>query len=217
MLLEAITAADREVYQRKRKVAEEKWKIVAEYLKAAKPTTNYSQNACRNRFEALENGTATIPPELDDSPENRRVQRATSEEIDDADFDGHGKHRKAQLLHKTSPNSDDFDFGQEDKITSDSESGTDSEGKSGLGVQLSPEGGSSRYQDRNNFNSARAKETIFSGAMAVAGASGRASFGASNTSQHNINIHSNVGTAKAQPKGVALYTHVASGNFQQRP
>jgi hypothetical protein len=41
LLLDAITAADREVYQRKQKVAEEKWKMVAEYLKASKPTTNY--------------------------------------------------------------------------------------------------------------------------------------------------------------------------------
>jgi len=76
LLLDAITAADREGYQRKQKVAEEKWKMVAEYLKASKPTTNYSQNACRNRFEALENDTATIPPELDDNPEQRRAQRA---------------------------------------------------------------------------------------------------------------------------------------------
>ena len=76
MLLEAITAADQEVYQRKQKVAEEKWKVVAENLKASKPTTNYSQNACRNRFEALENDTATIPPELVDAPEETRVERA---------------------------------------------------------------------------------------------------------------------------------------------
>ena len=73
--MDAIAAADREVYNRKQKVAAQKWKIVAEFLKASKPTTNYSQHACRNRFEALENETATIPPELDDNPEQREAQR----------------------------------------------------------------------------------------------------------------------------------------------
>jgi len=88
LLLEAITSADQEVYQRKQKVAEEKWKVVAEYLKASKPTTNYSQNACRNRFEALENDAATIPPELVDFPEKCRVQRAAAEETYAAGFGG---------------------------------------------------------------------------------------------------------------------------------
>lgn len=68
------------MYQRKQKVSEEKWKIVADFLKTSKPTTNYSQNACRIRFEALENETATIPPELDDNPEERRAQRAAAKE-----------------------------------------------------------------------------------------------------------------------------------------
>ncbi len=88
LLLEAITSADQEVYQRKQKVAEEKWKVVAEFLKASKPTTNYSQNACRNRFEALENDTATIPPELVDFPERCRVQRVAAEETYATGFGG---------------------------------------------------------------------------------------------------------------------------------
>ncbi len=74
--MSAITAADREIYQRKQKIEEEKWKVVADFLKASRPTTNYSQNACRDRFHALENGTATIPPELADHPDERRGRPA---------------------------------------------------------------------------------------------------------------------------------------------
>ncbi len=75
--MNAITAADREIYQRKQKIEEEKWKIVADHLKASRPTTNYSRNACRDRFQALENGTATIPPELADYPEEPRNRPLT--------------------------------------------------------------------------------------------------------------------------------------------
>ena len=44
-------------------------------MKDIKPSTNYSKDACRNRFEALENDTASIPPELDDDPERRAILR----------------------------------------------------------------------------------------------------------------------------------------------
>lgn len=45
------------------------------HMKEIKPSANYSKDACRSRFEALENGTATIPPELDDDPEKRAILR----------------------------------------------------------------------------------------------------------------------------------------------
>ena len=80
LLLEAVALADREIYRRKQKVAGEKWKIVADHLKTSKLTTNYSKNACRKRFEALEDGTATIPPELADKPEERLAERAMMQE-----------------------------------------------------------------------------------------------------------------------------------------
>ncbi|KAI4125634.1 MAG: hypothetical protein LQ347_005306, partial [Umbilicaria vellea] len=74
VLLQAVTAADREVYRLKQAAQDKKWKFVSLRMKDMKPSTNYSKSACRSRFEALENDTATIPPELDDDLEHRAVQ-----------------------------------------------------------------------------------------------------------------------------------------------
>ncbi|KAI9737151.1 MAG: hypothetical protein M1834_000744 [Cirrosporium novae-zelandiae] len=54
-LLDAVTQADQEIQARIRKLQNERWKVAAEHLKKMKPTTNYSQNACRKRFETLMN------------------------------------------------------------------------------------------------------------------------------------------------------------------
>ena len=62
------------MYRLKQEAQDKKWKLVSLRMKDMKPCTNYSKSACRSRFEALENDTATIPPELDDDPENRAVQ-----------------------------------------------------------------------------------------------------------------------------------------------
>ena len=51
-----------------------RWEITARKMKEIKPTTHYSQNACRDRVEVLENGTATIPPELDENPKQREAE-----------------------------------------------------------------------------------------------------------------------------------------------
>ncbi len=76
LLLQSVNKASAEVNFRKKKIESRKWKLVADYLKESKPTANYSKNACKMRFEALENGTATIPPELDDDPEKRAAETA---------------------------------------------------------------------------------------------------------------------------------------------
>ncbi|SLM38102.1 Nucleotide-binding, alpha-beta plait [Lasallia pustulata] len=75
VLLQAISAADREIYRLKQAVQERKWRLVSMQMRDIKPNTNYSKDACRSRFEALENDTATIPPELGDDPEQGAGQR----------------------------------------------------------------------------------------------------------------------------------------------
>lgn len=72
--MQAIDAADQVVQRMKREADEEKWDIVARKLKAAMPNTQYSKNACRDRFEALKNNTAIIPPELHDDPLQREAE-----------------------------------------------------------------------------------------------------------------------------------------------
>ena len=60
----------------KQEADEQKWEIVTGKLKDLVPTAIFSQNACRERFESLENGTATIPVEVDDNPMQRIQQLA---------------------------------------------------------------------------------------------------------------------------------------------
>ena len=62
----------------KQEADEQRWEIVTGKLKDFVPTAIYSQNACRERFESLENGTATIPVEVDDDPMQRIQQLAES-------------------------------------------------------------------------------------------------------------------------------------------
>ncbi|MCJ1396924.1 hypothetical protein MMC11_000116 [Xylographa trunciseda] len=73
-LLRAIEASDRIVYRMKQEADDQKWEIVTGKLKDLVPTAIYSQKACRERFESLENGTAVIPVEVDDEP-MQRIQR----------------------------------------------------------------------------------------------------------------------------------------------
>lgn len=243
------------MYNRKQKVAEEKWKVVAEYLKASKPTTNYSQNACRNRFEALENDTATIPPELADFPEKCRVQRATAEEtyasgsggarrqrniptfegnVDSGDdyhgtdlpkrgignsktaANGHGKARTARLFPITSLRDANIHSMHEDMVSSDNDSGDD-EGKSDVSVKLSPDVESPRNKDGRKSRLAKAAVSTIPTPVVSTHGRIRGEMGASATSQHNMNITSDVGAAKAHPKGVTLFPHAARGKFNSSP
>ncbi|KAL2355220.1 hypothetical protein BJ546DRAFT_678311 [Cryomyces antarcticus] len=57
------------------KVYDRRWRFVAMYLRRKISTSKYSARACKERFEALQNGTARCPPELDENPEARRAER----------------------------------------------------------------------------------------------------------------------------------------------
>ncbi|KAI9810919.1 MAG: hypothetical protein M1827_005778 [Pycnora praestabilis] len=77
LLLKAKEQADDYIVTLLGKVEAKRWQKVAQLLKDLKPSTNYSQNACKNRYQALEDGTASIPPELSDHPVQRAAEKAT--------------------------------------------------------------------------------------------------------------------------------------------
>lgn len=63
-----------------------------------KPVTNFSQKACRERFEALEAGTAKTPPELVGNPDEKtiaRIQSRIKKENKLRDLQGAGGHGQA--------------------------------------------------------------------------------------------------------------------------
>ena len=56
---------------------QKRWETTAKLLqKKLKKNVAYSAKSCQKRFEALENDTARIPPELDDNPEKRKAEKA---------------------------------------------------------------------------------------------------------------------------------------------
>ena len=67
-LFKAKDKAEKEI-RRQQKALEEvhKWRLIAQYLKQAKPASAYSQNACRKRIVAISKGFAASPPELEDT------------------------------------------------------------------------------------------------------------------------------------------------------
>ena len=53
-----------------------RWECTARYLqKTLKKDLPYSAKSCQKRFAALQDGTSRIPPELDDEPEKRLIER----------------------------------------------------------------------------------------------------------------------------------------------
>ena len=68
----------------KQKIEDMRWEIVAGKLRELQPTLQYSKNACHRRFESLQNGTATIPPELDDNPQQRKTKSAEAKKKHEA-------------------------------------------------------------------------------------------------------------------------------------
>ena len=66
-MLKAKDKAEKEIRKQQKELEEvHMWKLVAQYLKQAKPTSAYSQNACRKRIEAISKVFAAAPPGLED-------------------------------------------------------------------------------------------------------------------------------------------------------
>ncbi|MCJ1250981.1 hypothetical protein MMC30_008211 [Trapelia coarctata] len=60
-LLQAFDLADQTVTRLKKEAEDSRWTVVAQKLKILKKNALYSVRACRERYEALQNGTATLP------------------------------------------------------------------------------------------------------------------------------------------------------------
>lgn len=67
--------AEEDINKEIKKIQEKKWRMVADRLQVIKPVCNFSQKACRERFEALEKGTATPTPESEDNPSEETLAR----------------------------------------------------------------------------------------------------------------------------------------------
>ncbi|KAL9108330.1 MAG: hypothetical protein Q9227_006929 [Pyrenula ochraceoflavens] len=63
VLAVAVEKAEAEIERTRQRLEAAKWKMVADIMKNDKPVVDFSQNACRNRYESLQNGTAKPTPE----------------------------------------------------------------------------------------------------------------------------------------------------------
>ncbi|KIX03008.1 uncharacterized protein Z518_06558 [Rhinocladiella mackenziei CBS 650.93] len=75
ILLQAIAKADTEVQRLTTQIENQKWRMVADGMKSMRPVVNFSQNACRERFQALIDGTAKPTPESIPDPTPEILER----------------------------------------------------------------------------------------------------------------------------------------------
>ncbi|KAG9774465.1 hypothetical protein ABEF95_005247 [Exophiala dermatitidis] len=68
VLVDAVAKAEKETERAIAEAEARKWRIVADRMKLAKPVINFSHKACRERYEALLNGTAKPTPESVENP-----------------------------------------------------------------------------------------------------------------------------------------------------
>lgn len=75
MLKESHEVADEKFKVELEKLEQKRWAWTAQALNKRLPRQRYSAKACRQRFEALKDGTARCPPELDPNPAARALER----------------------------------------------------------------------------------------------------------------------------------------------
>ncbi|KIW09794.1 hypothetical protein PV08_11894 [Exophiala spinifera] len=78
ILLQAVIKADAEVDRLKAEIDGRKWRMVADSMKNMKPVVNFSQNACRSRYDALMAGNAKPTPESIPNPTPEILERIQS-------------------------------------------------------------------------------------------------------------------------------------------
>ena len=76
LLLKAYDVADSRLMRELQKLREKRFIFVADAINATLEHPRFSTKACKDRYEALLNGTARPPPELDDDPEARKAEHA---------------------------------------------------------------------------------------------------------------------------------------------
>jgi flagellar biosynthesis GTPase FlhF len=72
--MQAHALADIEVNYEVERIRAWRYRKVSEYMRRLKKDALFSANACRERYEALVEGTARIPTEMDDDPDTCRLE-----------------------------------------------------------------------------------------------------------------------------------------------
>ncbi|KAF2236769.1 hypothetical protein EV356DRAFT_530675 [Viridothelium virens] len=75
VLVKSYHRAERQIEQEIEKARDKLWRYTSDLLRHECPTSRYSPRACKERYEALLDGTARVPPELDENPEARAAER----------------------------------------------------------------------------------------------------------------------------------------------
>ncbi|KAF1987200.1 hypothetical protein K402DRAFT_462917 [Aulographum hederae CBS 113979] len=76
ILIEAMAKAEEVMKSRIQKITDRRFRYVADALHNIKPSVIYSPKACEKRYYEVMNGTAKIPPELDDDPAKRAEEKS---------------------------------------------------------------------------------------------------------------------------------------------
>lgn len=72
-LHQSVIEADAEIEKRKQEMEKTKWELVAQRMKDLIPVSVYSGDACKKRYTALSEGTASLP--LEDRPQLDPITR----------------------------------------------------------------------------------------------------------------------------------------------
>jgi hypothetical protein len=89
LLIQAHALADIEINYEIERIRAWRFRKVSEYMRRLNKDTLFSAKACRERYNALTDGTARIPTEMDDDPDTRRAEieayRISRETVRNAD------------------------------------------------------------------------------------------------------------------------------------
>lgn len=78
--MQAYALADIEINYEIERIRAWRFRKVSEYMRRLNKDALFSANACRERYNALQDGTALIPTEMDDDPDRRRMELETYRE-----------------------------------------------------------------------------------------------------------------------------------------
>ncbi|KEF60887.1 uncharacterized protein A1O9_02451 [Exophiala aquamarina CBS 119918] len=87
VLVRAIAKSEKEIRRLREDIESRKWRMVADAMKNEKPVLNFSQNACRKRFEELLDGTAKPTPESIVNPTAEVLERIESRKAKQRNLD----------------------------------------------------------------------------------------------------------------------------------
>ncbi|KAI9661153.1 MAG: hypothetical protein M1821_009480 [Bathelium mastoideum] len=94
ILVKAYHRAARQVEHEVEKAQDKLWRYTSDLLRRERAASRYSPRACKQRYEALLNGTARIPPELDDDPAARAAERQAKIEAKQREKDKQERQKK---------------------------------------------------------------------------------------------------------------------------